>query len=238
MKQSKAIGGVLLLGSPLCLGAQDGSAPASRQDDPRPDIVWIMTDQHTATALSCAGNRYVRTPNIDRLAERGVRFVNAYCTAPLSGPSRAAMFTGLYPDEIGMIRNGAPFPEELEGRLLGNPVSEAGYECVYGGKWHVGPKHSAPEESGFRRIHPFTDLGLGQACAEWLRGEHGHPFLLVASFDNPHNICEAARYQPLPYGDVTPRRPYPPLPSNFRRNADDADAILFEKANNYFAYPF
>ncbi len=237
MKNLTPISGVLLLGTPLCMGAQEGVSTPARQDDPRPDIVWIMTDQHTAAALSCAGNRHVRTPNIDRLAARGVRFINAYCTAPLSGPSRAAMFTGLFPDEIGMIRNGAAFPEELEGRLLGNPVSAAGYECVYGGKWHVGPKLDVPAESGFRKIHPHTDNGLGEACAEWLRQKHDRPFLLVASFDNPHNICEAARFQPLPYGEVELPRRFPPLPPNFRRNPDDADVTLFEKETNYAIYP-
>ncbi len=229
--------GALLLGSPFCLGAQDAQSAPARESDPRPDIVWIMTDQQTAGALSCAGNRHVRTPNLDRLADRGVRFTNAYCTAPLSGPSRTAMFTGLYPDEVDMIRNGAPLPEDLRPRLLGNPVSSAGYECVYGGKWHVGPRLDVPEESGFRMIHPHDDNGLGEACAAWLREDHDRPFLLVASFDNPHNICEAARFQPLPYGEVDLPERLPPLPPNFRRNRDDADVILYEKESNYSAYP-
>ena len=229
--------GALILGTPFCLGAQDGNPAPARVNDPRPDIVWIMTDQQTANALSCAGNHHVRTPNLDRLAARGVRFTNACCTAPLSGPSRTAMFTGLYPDEAGMIRNGAPLPENLGPRLLGNPVSSAGYECVYGGKWHVGPQLDVPVESGFRMIHPHSDNGLGEACAAWLREDHDRPFLLVASFDNPHNICEAARFQPLPYGEVELPRRLPPLPPNFRRNGDDADVLLFEKESNYSIYP-
>lgn len=62
-----------------------------------------MTDQHSANALSCAGNNDVSTPNIDRLAQRGVHFDNTYCALPLSGPSRAAMFTGYMPSEIEML---------------------------------------------------------------------------------------------------------------------------------------
>ena len=211
--------------------------PSAAGQEARPDIVWIMTDQHTATALSCAGNPYVHTPNLDRLAERGIRFTNAYCTAPLSGPSRTAMFTGLYPDEIGMIRNGAPLPDSLRNRLLARPVSDAGYECVYGGKWHVGPQLDVPGYSGFELIHPHSDTGLGEACAQWLREPHERPFLMVASFDNPHNICEAARFQPLPYGEVDLPQRLPPVPRNWRCSRRDADVLLWEQSANYAIYP-
>ena len=224
----------------LSAGAADEASPASGADAPRdgcPNIVWIMTDQHTATALSCAGNPYVHTPNLDRLAERGIRFTNAYCTAPLSGPSRTAMFTGLYPDEVGMIRNGAPLPAELQPRLLGNVVGTAGYDCVYGGKWHVGPQLDVPAESGFSMIHPHSDTGLAEACAAWLSQTHARPDLLVASFDNPHNICEAARFQPLPYGEVELPQRLPPVPRNWRRSRRDADVLLWEQSANYAIYP-
>ena len=54
----------------------------------RPNIIYIFTDQQTASAMSCAGNPDLHTPNLDRLAAAGVMFNNAYCTAPLSGPLR------------------------------------------------------------------------------------------------------------------------------------------------------
>ena len=68
--------------------------PAALSAQERPNILYIMTDQQTANAMSCAGNTDLRTPNMDKLAERGIRFTNAYCSMPLSGPSRGAMFTG------------------------------------------------------------------------------------------------------------------------------------------------
>ena len=54
-----------------------------------PNIIYIVTDQQTASAMSCMGNTDVHTPNMDRLAQAGILFKNAYCSAPLSGPSRA-----------------------------------------------------------------------------------------------------------------------------------------------------
>lgn len=71
--------------------------PASLWAQQRPNIIYIMTDQQTATAMSCAGNVDLHTPNMDRLAAHGLRFTNAYCSLPLSGPSRASMFTGHTP---------------------------------------------------------------------------------------------------------------------------------------------
>lgn len=103
----------------------------------RPNIVYIFTDQQTASAMSCAGNTDVQTPHMDRLAKRGVRFVNAYCSAPLSGPSRSAMFTGYMPGETGLMKNGTPMNDSLPATTLGVLLSEAGYECAYAGKWHV-----------------------------------------------------------------------------------------------------
>lgn len=92
-----------ILKSTILIGT---SLPAAIVAQERPNILYIMTDQQTATAMSCAGNENVQTPNIDKLAAHGVRFTNAYCALPLSGPSRASMFTGHTPGEIGMEKNG------------------------------------------------------------------------------------------------------------------------------------
>lgn len=56
--------------------------PAALSAQERPNILYIMTDQQTANAMSCAGNTDLRTPNMDKLAERGIRFTNAYCSMP------------------------------------------------------------------------------------------------------------------------------------------------------------
>lgn len=205
----------------------------------RPNIIYIFTDQQTASAMSCAGNPDLHTPNMDRLAAAGVLFNNAYCTSPLSGPSRGAMFTGQYPGTVGLSVNGAPLPDSLKTQTLGTLVKNAGYDCAYGGKWHV-PEADIPDKKfGFDKIHEHNDNGLADACVEYLSRPHKKPFFLVASFDNPHNICEYARSQNLPYGEVaTPDlRDCPGLPANFAKNPYDADVIENEKAANFNVYP-
>lgn len=205
----------------------------------RPNIIYIFTDQHTATAMSCAGNPDVHTPNLDRLAAAGIMFQNAYCTAPLSGPSRGSMFTGRYPDAVGLSVNGAPLPDSLQAQTLGTLVKNAGYECAYGGKWHV-PELDIPDKRlGFDRLYKHSDNGLAEACAEFLSEKHNKPFFLVASFDNPHNICEYARSQNLPYGTIgiPELRNCPGLPANFAKSPYDADVIENERASNFNVYP-
>ena len=160
---------------PAALHAEAPSDASKRAGD-RPNIIYIMTDQQCADAMSCAGNMDVSTPNMDRLADHGIRFTNAYCAMPLSGPARGAMFTGYMPSETGIIENDIPIPDSLQNRTLGTLVGEAGYDCAYAGKWHV-PTVDLPSEFafGFRNLHPHNDIGLAEACIDYLREEHDRP---------------------------------------------------------------
>lgn len=205
----------------------------------RPNIIYIFTDQQTATAMSCAGNVDLHTPNLDRLAAAGILFNNAYCTAPLSGPSRAAMFTGHYPESVGLSGNETSMPDSLKTETLGTLVQHAGYDCAYGGKWHL-PLLDIPDRAfGFERLHKHNDEGLAEACVAYLERKHEKPFFLVASFDNPHNICEYARQQNLPYGNIeTPDVcNCPGLPANYAKSPFDADVLTNEQEKNFNLYP-
>ena len=73
--------------------------------DERPNIIFINTDQQSATMLSCAGNAYLRTPAMDRIGNEGIRFERAYCTNPVCLPSRFSFFTGRMPSELGIFDN-------------------------------------------------------------------------------------------------------------------------------------
>ena len=215
--------------------------PFMTQAQQRPNIIYIMTDQQTATAMSCAGQAEVATPAMDRIAQRGVRFVNAYCALPLSGPSRASMFTGYTPSEIGMQENETPLPDSLRDKTLGSLVRQGGYECIYSGKWHVNTNALPAEEAfGFRRLHGHDDDGLAESCIDFLRHrDSGRPFFMVASFNNPHGICEYARHQNVPFGTISepPLEACPQLPANFAVNPYDATALAFEKTRNHRLYP-
>lgn len=104
---------------------------------PPVNVLLIVADELAATALSCAGNPVVKTPNIDRLAESGIRFDQAYCTTPLCTPSRISMFTGLFPnahqsffvDEASHLAPGGP--------NLISTLHEQGYRTALIGKNHA-----------------------------------------------------------------------------------------------------
>jgi len=205
----------------------------------RPNILYVFTDQQSADAMSCAGNPDLHTPAMDSLAASGVRFGRAYCTYPLCTPARASMFTGRMPHEVGIDRNNVPIEERFRQEELGHLLSAAGYECVYGGKWHV-PEISIPEGHGFRSICPFDDVALPHRCREFLEGPHHRPFFLVASFDNPHNICEWRRQQNVPWGSIgePPKvEDCPMLPANFAIPPFEPEAIRIITTSNRRMYP-
>jgi len=95
------------LAAALILVALCGSSAAVADERRPPNVLLIISDDLSAEALSCYGNRQCQTPHIDRLASRGVRFTAAYCQFPVCGPSRAALMSGLYPQAIGVLGNGA-----------------------------------------------------------------------------------------------------------------------------------
>lgn len=86
-----------LTGTAALLSVASCSQKKEKEDVKKPyNIVYIMTDDHTAQMMSCYDTRFIRTPNLDRIANDGVRFTNSFVTNSLSGPSRACMFTGKF----------------------------------------------------------------------------------------------------------------------------------------------
>ena len=101
----------------------------------RPNILFYFTDQQRADTLGCYGQRLDISPNVDRLAEEGILFENAFTAQPVCGPCRAMFQTGRYPTEINCFRNGQPLP--LDCKTVADYMEEAGYENAYVGKWHL-----------------------------------------------------------------------------------------------------
>ena len=101
----------------------------------RPNILFLFTDQQSARAMSCAGNPQLSTPHMDRLAAAGMRFGQAYCAAPVCGPSRSSLLSGRMPHETGVLVNSmTPDPSQPN---MGELFERAGYAPAWSGRWHL-----------------------------------------------------------------------------------------------------
>ena len=224
-------------------------AQAKNTTPEKPNVIIIITDQQFVGKLSFTGNPALATPNFDRLVEAGYFFNNAFCAYPLSVPSRFTMFSGRYPSDFG-VRGNEGVPTDLtsiETQLMGTAFLKAGYVTYYGGKSHL-PQFRRPEQSknyGFTTDYSANQKEeLGQEAKKLITklSDGDKPFLLVASFINPHDICVFDKFanggqvkgngqiaqhiadaRAMPgkkfYGDVSPQLPpnYAPMidaPSN------------------------
>lgn len=139
----------------------------------QPNIVFILADDMGSWALGCAGNREVRTPNLDRLASEGMRFDHFFCASPVCSPARASILTGRIPSQHGVhdwIRSGNVNRDELQEEVRSRPafadertavdylagqqtyterLADADYNCALSGKWHLG--NSTVPRKGFDR---------------------------------------------------------------------------------------
>ena len=98
-------------------------------------VIIIMTDQQRKDLVSCYGIKEMLTPNIDSLAKEGVKFESAYCCTPVCSPSRAGMFTGVFPHGNGMLGNDMPLGNKT--LTLGQRLQKTGIKTGYIGKWHL-----------------------------------------------------------------------------------------------------
>lgn len=194
---------VCIIGSGNCQSKKATLVTPIRQ--PRhPNILIIMTDQQSATMLSCAGNKWLHTPALDKLASRGVRFEKAYATNPVCLPSRFSIQTGLFPSVIGVRENDRPVDkknwpllESLYPRAMGNVFRNAGYDTYFGGKVHLPIHISDATPWGYSVITNDERDTLAMDASHFLlnRKSTDKPFLLFVSFINPHDICyDAIRF--------------------------------------------
>ncbi|WP_353655859.1 sulfatase [Phocaeicola sartorii] len=100
------------------------------------NIVYIMTDDHTAQMMSCYDKRYMETPNLDRIANDGVRFTNSFVANSLSGPSRACMITGKHSCENKFYDNSTCVFDASQ-QTFPKLLQKAGYQTALIGKWHL-----------------------------------------------------------------------------------------------------
>ena len=147
----------LLLPGALCAAAGAAFVQCDSPETPkRPNIVYIMSDDHAVQAISAYGHplsQVAPTPNIDRLAAKGVRFDRAYCGNSVSGPSRATILTGKHSFTNGFRTNADVFDSSQ--LTLPKVLQQNGYATAVIGKWHL---KSYP--SGFDYWKVLDDQGM------------------------------------------------------------------------------
>lgn len=172
----------------------------------------------------------MRTPALDRLKKSGVSFAQSYTANPLCSPARSAILTGRTSSECAVHVNGRPIRSDIPN--LGQWFSQhTNYETFYAGKWHL-PKTYTHDIPGFKVINSgiggfgyLCDTVMSRACESFLR-HRTHwpkPFLMVASFMQPHDICEWLRLNledpgRLRYPELAKHLPELPANFNFDKN--------------------
>lgn len=209
-----------------------------RAQDTSPNILLIISDQHSGTVMNQTGYEHVNTPGIDELAAQGVTFTRSYCTFPDSEDSRQSLMTGMMPSQIVDVTNYS---------AIGKSLSDAGYETAYYGKWHVGSSDidDAKDWHGFETYaDSYDDTEISGWSTDFIKQTHSKPFFMVTSFVNPEDCGVIARnlsgndesYNDGDVGALTVDVSLcPSLPSNFaiaenepegvsgRRNQDAGD---------------
>jgi arylsulfatase A-like enzyme len=198
---------ILVLSLFLCAVA----APVAADD--RPNIVFIMSDDHAAHAISAYGSRVNRTPNIDRLAREGMRLDNVFVTNSICTPSRAAILTGQYAH-----LNGVPMFNRFDSRkqTVAKLLQAAGYHTGMIGKWHLGSDPAGfdvweilPGQGAYNSPLMYTAAGeqtytgryvtdvITDRAIDFIRDRpRGKPFFLMAHHKAPHRSWEPeARYR-------------------------------------------
>lgn len=173
----------------------------------RPNIIFIMTDDHAAHAISCYGSKINKTPNLDRLAREGMRFNNCFCTNAICAPSRAVILTGKYSHLNGIIDNAVKFDGSQQ--TFPKLLQKAGYRTAIIGKWHLqsdptgfdywnilpgqGVYHNPVMiEMGQRKKHTgyVTDI-ITDLCLKWLKERPADKaFCLMYHHKAPHREWE------------------------------------------------
>ena len=172
--------------------------------DQRPNILFIMADDHAYQAIGAYGSKVNKTPHIDRLAKEGVRFDRAFCTNSICGPSRAVILTGKYSHLNGYPRNSGAFDGSQQ--TVAKLLQKEGYQTAVIGKWHLvsdptgfdhwevlidqGPYYNPPMKSaaGVTKREGYTTEIITDLTLKYLKEQRdpNKPFFLMYHHKAPH----------------------------------------------------
>jgi arylsulfatase A-like enzyme len=190
------------------LGSAALLSNASARSASRPNIIFLLTDDQRWDQMGCAGHRYLKTPNMDRIAREGAMFTNMFVTTSLCSPSRACFLTGRYAHAHGVKDNEVDIAETEMQRAFPAVLRRGGYETAHIGKFHMGPG-SAPRP-GYDYWAAFPGLGvylnpevnvngnlkqfeghcgrvITDMALDWLKRPRQKPFCLTLGFKEPHH---------------------------------------------------
>ncbi len=188
-------------------GAPEIPAPPTTAPSARPNIVVVLVDDLRFDEFGAGGHPYLETPNIDRLAKEGARFVNAFHAVPLCSPNRATLLTGQFPSRHGIIDNVARDRASHRLQTFNIPLQRAGYRTAFLGKWHMGNdptprpgwdywaampgqgRSEDPElfEDGrLQTVSGYTTDLLTDRAIAFIAREHTQPFLVYLAHKAVH----------------------------------------------------
>jgi N-sulfoglucosamine sulfohydrolase len=151
-------------------------------------VLLLISDNQNKDDCGCYGNHVVKTPNIDRLARDGVRFLDAFATTASCGPSRAVIYSGLQTHANGQYGHGHgihTFTLSAKVKTIFALLAADGYHTALLGKQHTTPAEAYPFTFD-RRVNPRDVTGIAAAAQEFIEGAGDEPFLLAIGYSDPH----------------------------------------------------
>jgi arylsulfatase A-like enzyme len=238
MEDRRKIARVLFFALLLTLDIADilNAQSAIKSSQRRPNIIFIMSDDHGYQAISAYSDKLIQTPNIDRIGREGAVMRNAFVTNSVCSPSRAAILTGKYSHLNGQRDNGTHFDGHQQ--TLPKILQQNGYRTALVGKWHL---FSAPTGFDYWNILPdqgnyynpkFIKMGKDTAytgyvtdvttdlALDWIGEDRDQPFFIMLHHKAPHRNW----MPPLQYLDEFNDREFP-LPHNFYDDYADREGL-------------
>ncbi len=214
---------ILLAFSSVLTGCTTGAEQKSKR---RPNIVFIMSDDHAYQAISSYGGPLAElapTPNIDRIADEGMRFTGCMVTNSICGPSRATILTGKYSHKNGFVDNTFGTKFDFKQLTFTKVLQQAGYKTAMIGKLHLGGTPTGFDyydilpgqgnyynptfinESGEYDMEGYTTEIIADKTIEWIEGvkDAGQPFMVMMQHKAPHRAWDPGPNELGMYEDIT-----------------------------------